>query len=98
MVARDRLKLSLSHQCHQCQLVSISRWKFYHKPKGEYVEALALMRQSGGRAIMAPATLFTRPQSDRTDLRQNQTLDAHGPKTNNRRSMETGRKPRWVNH
>ncbi len=42
MVARDHPELSLSRQC---QLVQVSRSSFYHKPKGESAETLALMRQ-----------------------------------------------------
>ncbi len=42
MVARDHPGLSLSRQC---RLVSISRSSFYHEPKGESPETLALMRQ-----------------------------------------------------
>jgi putative transposase len=42
MVARDHPGLSLSRQC---RLVSISRSSFYHEPKGESPETLALMRR-----------------------------------------------------
>ncbi len=42
MVVRDHPDLSLSRQC---RLVSISRSSFYHEPKGESVESLALMRR-----------------------------------------------------
>jgi len=42
MVARDHPGLSLSRQC---RLVSISRSSFYHEPKGESPESLALMRR-----------------------------------------------------
>jgi putative transposase len=42
MVARDYPGLNLSRQC---RLVSISRSSFYHEPKGESPESLALMRR-----------------------------------------------------
>ena len=42
---------------------------------------------------MVPATLFTRSQSDRTDLFKDQTLDAHGTETNNRINLAPCRNP-----
>jgi putative transposase len=42
MVRRDHPVLSLSRQC---EILSISRSSFYHRPKGESAENLALMRR-----------------------------------------------------
>ena len=42
MIAPGRLGLSVSRQC---KLVSISRSSFYHAPRGESPENLALMRR-----------------------------------------------------
>ncbi len=42
MITRDHPGLGLSRQC---RLVSISRSSFYHEPKGESLESLALMRR-----------------------------------------------------
>jgi hypothetical protein len=49
--------------------------------------------RSGGRDPPVPAAIFTRSQSDRTGLRQNQSATAKGRGTIHRRSLERNREP-----
>ena len=60
-------------------------------------DGLAPRDQSGRRQALVPAALFTRPQSDRADLRQNQALAAPRSEAFHRGHMAICRRPR-LNH
>ena len=64
MITREHPGLSLSRQC---RLVSISRSSFYHEPKGESVESLALMRQIDGLFLKYP--FYGKPSASNPELR-----------------------------
>ena len=59
--------------------------------------AIRQMIRAAGAQALVPAALFTRPQSDRAGLRQDQALDADRPEAHHRGDMAPRRPPR-LNH